>query len=103
VQPEGGAALPDLEHDATRAFVTARRMLEVDFLQVVPDLCHDERRRLREVSVQQLVDLVPRIEIGNKPPSPATPWRPPPAGRSSRRRLSEYARRGASKAHLPRH
>ena len=62
MQAQDGAALPNLERNAARAPMrTGRR---VDLLELVADLRDDEAGRLREVRIEQLVDLVACVEVG---------------------------------------
>ena len=63
MQAQGIAVLPHLDGDIARALVQLRHVLGIDFLRLMSGLCEQQRHRLREVRVEQLVEFVPRVEI----------------------------------------
>lgn len=64
VQAQPPAALPHLEDDAARVGMQARRVLELDLVVVsLGDQRDEQRGRLRQVRVEELVDLVARLQV----------------------------------------
>src|SRR5690348_6137474 len=63
MQSKQRTPLPDLERDVARVLIASGGMLEIDLLELVPELGNDQRGRLPEMGVEQLVDLVPCVQI----------------------------------------
>ena len=66
VQAQPLAILPDLEGHAPRFLVQQRRMLGLDFLDVLGQLHDQQGRGLREMRVHHLVDLMARVDPGHR-------------------------------------
>jgi ribosomal protein L15E len=56
--------MPDLDGHTGLVLVQGRWRGEIVTLQIVQPLRHQQRRRLRQVGVQQLVEFVPGVDPG---------------------------------------
>ena len=66
MQQEPLAALPDLEREPLRVLVRHRRVLQVDLVRLLADAHREQRRALREVRVEDLLDLVVGLDEGGR-------------------------------------